>query len=104
MSLHCPDGRVGIFPPPAPLVPRERGAPWRPPGVTLCERCGFASWQHRSDPPVIRDELDRAIYATAFVEAFRSVLDDQPVSTRAASAIREAEFVVEMHRRARSGA
>jgi hypothetical protein len=103
VSLFCPDNEPADFPRPGPPTPPERGAPWKPPDVVLCTRCSRAAWQHTSQPPAIADDLDRAIYAAAFVDAFRSVFDDQSIDKRAAMSVREAEFIVEAHRRARSG-
>lgn len=102
MSLYCDDGLQAIMPPPGPPPPKpERGAPWKPPAVTVCGRCGRAGWQHRSFPPVLADEIDRAIYAAAFVAAMQADRSAPDVAAR--GAIRWAERLVEIHRRARSG-
>lgn len=101
MSLYCADGLLATFPPPGPPPPKpERGAPWRPPDASssTCQRCGRQGWQHRSHPPVLADEIDRAIYAAAFV-AYARV--DGPINDRLA--IELSESLVERHRRARSG-
>ena len=101
MSLYCDDGLQAAFPAPGPPAPRpERGAPWRPPDTasSTCQRCGRASWQHRSHPPALADEIDRAIYAVAFVHAI-----EQHPERGTKVAIRAAEDLVELHRRARSG-
>jgi len=97
MSLFCLDGEPAAFPPPGPPPPKpERGAPWKPPEVVLCARCSRASWQHTSTPPALADDIDRAIYAAAFVAAIQH--DATP-----SDAVRSAETVVDLHRRARSG-
>lgn len=96
-GLYCDDGLLADMPPPGPPAPRpERGAPWRPDAVTLCQRCGQAGWKHRSFPPVLADEIDRAIYAAAFNSAVDRGHDGR-------QAIGMAEDRVELHRRARSG-
>jgi hypothetical protein len=101
MALSCDDGLLASFPSAAGLSPRpERGAPWRPPDTssTTCQHCGLPGWQHRSFPPVLADEMDRAIYAAAFVASIVAHPDWTP-----AQWIRGAEECVEAHRSARSG-
>lgn len=104
MSAYCDDGLLASFPPPGPPPPKpERGAPWRPPDTsgTTCARCGRPGWQHRSHPPVLADEIDRAVYAAAFVRAMGAPHSSPETGARAA--ILAAEELVELHRRARSG-
>lgn len=101
MSLYCDDGSLAEFPPPTPPVKPERGAPWRPPDTSrdVCSRCGRVCWMHRSHPPVLADEIDRAIYAAAFVDlAIRDPI--RPLE----DVVRHAEHVVDLHRSARRGA
>lgn len=99
MSLYCDDGLLADMPALGPPAPRPaRAEPWKPPEVTLCQRCGQVGWKHRSYPPLLCDEMDRAIYAAAFVElALRDPI--KPI----ADVVREAERLVDLHRRARSG-
>lgn len=100
MSLYCDhDGLLASFPPPGPPPAKpERNAPWRPPDTSssTCMRCNRAAWQHRSHPPVLADEIDRAIYAVAYNGAI-----DRGETPKDAISI--AEFRVDAHRRARSG-
>lgn len=102
-ALYCDDGLLASFPPPVPPAKPERGAPWRPPDTssTTCTRCGLPGWRHRSHPPVLADEIDRAIYAAAFVKAMGAPHSTPESGARAA--IMAAEELVELHRRARSG-
>lgn len=104
--MYCDDGLQAEFPPSGPPPAKaERGAPWRPPDFrgSTCTRCGRLSWQHRSHPQALADEIDRAIYAAAFVAAMqREGMPEDPAS-RVATAIQSAEVLVEQHRRARSG-
>lgn len=102
MSLFCSDNGPADFPLPARPSPPERGAPWKPPEIALCTRCSRAAWQHTSQPPVIADDLDRAIYAAAFVRAMGAPHSTPENGARAA--IVAAEELVALHRRARSGA
>lgn len=105
-GLYCDDGLLASMPSLAVPKPKpERGAPWRPPDTsgTTCQRCGRASWQHRSYPPVLADEVDRAIYAAAFVAEMQAHRDDAHEELRARNAIGRAEALVGVHRRARSG-
>jgi hypothetical protein len=101
--MYCNDGLQAAFPPPATATKPERGAPWRAPDAasSACQRCGRPCWQHRSFPPVIADEIDRAIYAAAFVAAMRAPHSTPENGARAA--MLAAEELVELHRRARSG-
>lgn len=106
MSLYCDDQQLATFPAPTPLAPKERGAPWRPPDTssTTCTRCGKPGWQHRSHPPVLADEIDRAIYAAAFVTEMFERRRERPIADSDAYGARAiAEGLVELHRRARSG-
>ena len=97
MALYCDDGLLASIPPPGPPAPRPKpGTPWTPAPITLCQRCGQVAWKHRSFPPVIADDIDRVIYAAAFVAAIQH--DATP-----SDAVRSAEAVVDLHRRARSG-
>lgn len=97
--IYCDDGLQASFPPPVQPPPKERGQ-WRPPDTssTTCQRCGLPGWRHRSHPPVLADEIDRAIYAAAFVRLMAG-----GIGYTAKEAIAEAEVMVELHRRARSG-
>lgn len=105
MRLYCDDGLLASMPEPGPPPARpERGAPWKPQDTSrsTCLRCGRASWQHRSFPPVLADEVDRAIYAAAFVAEMDAHRDDAP-ELRARTAVHWAEHLVDAHQRARSG-
>jgi hypothetical protein len=100
--LFCPDNEPARFPEPVPTAKPERGAPWKPPEIALCTRCNRAAWQHTSQPPAIVDDLDRAIYAAAFVTAMQADRSSPEVAAR--GAVRWAEGLLDLHRRARSGA
>lgn len=103
-GLYCDDGMLASVPPRSATSPKpERGAPWRPPDTssTTCQRCGRPGWQHRSFPPVLADEMDRAIYAAAVVRAMEAPHSTPENGMRAA--ILAAEELVALHRRARSG-
>lgn len=103
-ALYCEDNMLAAFPPPSPPPSKERGAPWRPPDTSrdVCARCGRVTWQHRSHPPILADEIDRAIYAAAFVAEMRERREEPPMDV-AQDAVVNAEHMVELHRRARSG-
>lgn len=99
MALYCDTGDLATFPPPGPPPAKPEGrAPWRPPdhASATCTRCGRLSWQHRSHPPVLADEIDRAIYAAAFVA-------EMYMHRQERVAVQHAEQMVDLHRRARSG-
>lgn len=105
--MYCDDGLLADMPPPAPPAPTQGREPWKPAAVTLCRRCGQVGWKHRSFPPVLADEMDRAIFAAAFVRGLdfsdAKVRDPEAVIEAARTAVRFAETVVELHRSARAG-
>lgn len=49
------------------------------------------------------NELERAIFAAAYVDALRSIYDDKPMSQRVRHAESEAEYVVASFRKHRIG-
>jgi cation transport regulator ChaB len=90
MSLYCEDGALADI----------------RPGADRCRResCHKVAVYHHVDPPVVRDALDRAIYAAAFVAAMQTYArrPELPSETLGRGACDVAEAMVEAHRSART--
>lgn len=103
MSLYCRDGQIAQITPWTPLPPLARGEQRGPlePERDRCQHCGETAVFHRPDPPCITDDLDRAIYAAAFVAAMQQGRR-ATVEAHQADACNLAEHMVRSHRAARS--